>query len=106
MKEKGLVDKCHISNLVKKSDLITKLATLVTNAELTAEQDKIAKLQAIDLKGHFVDNDTQNYLVFQPIYRYFKRLLIAIKFQRGNHKNCLMTVLNLLLHLIVVLIQC
>ena len=50
IKTKGLVDKCKISNLIKKSDLNTKLATLITKAELKAEQDKIVKLQTFDSK--------------------------------------------------------
>ena len=37
IKEKGLLDKSNISNLVENSDLNTKLATLATKAELEAE---------------------------------------------------------------------
>ena len=41
--------------------------------------DKIVKLQAFDSryfcgKSHFEDNGTQNYLVFQPVYKYFKKI--------------------------------
>ena len=47
--------------------------------ELKAEQDKIVKLQALDLsyfcsESHFEDDGTQHYLVFQSIYRYFKKI--------------------------------
>ena len=59
---------------------VKKVATLATNAELKAEQDKIVKLQALDSsyfrsKSHFVDNDgTQNYFIFQAMYRYLKKI--------------------------------
>ena len=46
--EKGLVDKSNISDLVKNSDLNTKLVTLATKAELKTKQEKILKLQAFD----------------------------------------------------------
>ena len=57
---------------------------LATKAELKAEQDEIIKLQAFDSscfhdKSHFKDNGTQNYLVLQPMYRYFKKI------DSGNH---------------------
>ena len=60
--------------------VIKKIITLATKAELKVEQDKIIKLQASDSsyfrdKSHFVDEDsTQNYLVFQPMYRFFKNI--------------------------------
>ena len=46
-------------------------------------ENKIKKLKTLDLscfigKSHFEENDTQSYLVFQPINRYFK--VIANKF--------------------------
>ena len=47
-KEKGLVDKSNISDLVKYSDLNTKLVALATKAELKTKQEKILKLQAFD----------------------------------------------------------
>ena len=49
IKEKELVDKSNISNLVKNSDLNIKLQTLATKAFLKAEQDKIVKLPMHDL---------------------------------------------------------
>ena len=56
-----------------------KIATLVTKAELKAEQDKIVKFQAFDSsyfsdKGHFQNDGNQNYLVLKPIYRFFKSI--------------------------------
>ena len=77
IKEKRLVAKSDISNLVKKSDLITKPTVLATKAELKVEQDKIIKLHAFSLnyfhgKSRFKDDGTQNYLNFQPVLRYFQ----------------------------------
>ena len=85
IKEKGLLDEYNISNLLKSSDLNKKLATIAIKPELKAEQDKIVKLQAFDSnyfpgKSHFEDDDKQNYFVFQPVIRYFKKLLIVIIF--------------------------
>ena len=56
-----------------------KIATLVTKAELKAEQDKIVKLRAFDSsyfsdKSHFKNDGDQNYLVLKPIYRFFKSI--------------------------------
>ena len=48
IKQKEIVTKSDISNLMKKSDLNTKLRTLATKAELKVEQDKIVELQAFD----------------------------------------------------------
>ena len=48
MKQKELVDKYDIPNLIKNSDLNTKLVTLATKPELKAEKDKNSKLQVID----------------------------------------------------------
>ena len=44
------------------------------------------KLQAFDSsnirgKSHFENDDTQNYLVFQAVLKYFKKLLRANTFQ-------------------------
>ena len=47
----------------------------------------------------------QAYLIFQPIYKYLKRLPILIIFHHGNLKDYLMKVLNHLQHLIIVLLQ-
>ena len=65
IKQKRLVDNSSIYNLVKKSDLRTKFETLVTKAELIAEQDKIIRFQVFDSsyfcgKSHFEDDATQS----------------------------------------------
>ena len=77
IKEKGLVDKSNISGFIKDLDLDKKIATLATKAELKSEQDKIAKLEAFVSsyfhgKSHFEDDGIQNYLIFQPVYKYFR----------------------------------
>ena len=84
------------------SDINTKLAKLATKAELKAEQNKILKFKAFNSKyfcgkSNFEDDVTQNYVVF----RYLKKLLILLIFQ----KDCLMRVLNLLSHLLIVLLH-
>ena len=50
-------------------------------------ENELKKLQTFDSiyfrsKSHFEENATQNYLVFQPMYRYFKRVSGVGK---GNH---------------------
>ena len=46
------------------------------------------------------------YSVFQLVQRYLERLVIMNVFQHGNKKDCLMKVLNLLLHLIAIFPKC
>ena len=74
--EKELVDKSDISGFIDNSDLDKTIATLLPKAELKAEQDKIGKFQAFFSSYFrlFEDDGTQNYLVFQPIYKYFKKI--------------------------------
>ena len=50
-------------------------------------ENELKKLQKFDAayfssKSHFEEDDTQNYLVFKPIYRYYKRI---IGFGNGNY---------------------
>ena len=45
MKEKRLVDRSSISNLVETFDLNTKPTTLVTNADLMTEPEKKVRFQ-------------------------------------------------------------
>ena len=61
-----------------------KLSSL--NRKITANKSKhllveneLKKLKAFESsyfirKGHFQEDSTQNYLVFQPMYRFFKRI--------------------------------
>ena len=74
-----MVHESNISEFIGNSDLNTKIEKFATKAELKVVQDKIAKLQAFDPdhflgKIHFEDNETQNFLVFQPLYRFFKNI--------------------------------
>ena len=71
-----MFNKSAFTGFINKVDLVKKVAIFTTKVELNIEQDKITKLQAFDSsyflgKGHFGDDGTQNYLVFQPMYRYF-----------------------------------
>ena len=77
--EQELVDKSAIVGFTSNADLKIKIAALATKVKLKAEQDEIVKLQALDLcyfciESHFEDDGTQHYLVFQSIYRYFKKI--------------------------------
>ena len=51
---------------------------MATKAELNAEQHKTVRLQGFDLScfrsiSQFEDDDTQNYLVLQLVYKYFEK---------------------------------
>ena len=70
------------ANLITKTDFDAKLSSL--NRKITANKSKnllveneLKKLKTFDSsyfigKSHFEEDGTQNYLVFQPINRYFK----------------------------------
>ena len=69
------------ANLITKTDFDAKLSNL--NRKITKNksdhllvQNELNKLKTFDLsyfigKSHFEEDGTQNYLVFQPMYRYF-----------------------------------
>ena len=75
------------ANLVTKTDFDAKLSNL--NRKITQNKSKhllleneLNKLKTFDSsyfvgKSHFGENGTHNYLVFQPIYRYFKMITNA-----------------------------
>ena len=76
-------------------------------------ENELKKLQKFDAayfkgKSHFGKDGTKNYLVFQLMYRYFKRIAAV---GSGNYiyfgylKVCLMEGLILLLHLTIKLLQ-
>ena len=76
IKSEGLVNKSDIVGFIDNADLDKGVAILATKTELKAEKDKIAKLEAFDSsyfrgKSNFENDGTQNYLVSQPIQRYF-----------------------------------
>ena len=70
------------ANLKTKTDFDAKLQSL--SKRITSNKRKhllveneLKKVKTFDLsyfkgKGHFEEDGTQNYLVFQPMYRYFK----------------------------------
>ena len=106
------------TNLITKTDFDVKLSSL--NRKITSNKSKhllveneLKKLKTFDSsyfigKSHFEEDGTQNYLVFQPMSKYFKRFLlpnILNMFQNGNLKDYLMKVLRRFLRLIIVLIQ-
>ena len=75
----------RLANLITKRDLDTELkknsdrVTSNKSKHLLVENE-LKKLQKTDAayfrgKSHFEEDDTQNYLVFQPIYRYFRRII-------------------------------
>ena len=92
-----------------KTDFDAKLSSLnkrVTKSKtkhiLMLVENELKKLKTFDLsyfigKSHFEENGTQNYLVFQPLEKYFKVILVLIIFHHGNLKGCLMKILQLLL---------
>ena len=53
-------------------------------------------------KKYFEEDGTQNYLLFQPMYRYFKRIAAVCN---GNGKDCLMKELGILEHPIIVILH-
>ena len=73
-----------VSSLVKKTDFDTKLKKIsdrVTKnkAKHLLAENELKKLQKFDAsyfrgKSHFEEDGTQNYLVFQSTYRYFKKI--------------------------------
>ena len=75
------------ANLITKIDFDAKLPSL--NRKITANKTKhllveneLNKLKTFDFgyfigKSHFEENGTQNYLVFQSMYKYFKVLSIT-----------------------------
>ena len=72
------------ANLIFKTDFDAKLSSL--NRKFTANktthllvENELKKLKTFDSsyftgKSHFEEDDTQNFLVFQSTYRYFKRI--------------------------------
>ena len=70
------------ANLITKTDFDTKLSSL--NRKIPSNKSKhlhveneFQKLKTFDLsyfigKSHFEEDGAQNYLVFQPVYRYLK----------------------------------
>ena len=51
-------------------------------------------IQDILLAKAIEEDGTQNYLVFQPMYRFFKKLAILALFHHGNLKDSLMKIFS------------
>ena len=100
------------ANLITKRDFDDKLSNL--NSKITANKSKhllveneLKELRTFDLgyfigKSHFEEDGTQNYLIFQPLCKYFK---VITNTDYENLKNYLMKVLNHQLRLVIVLLQ-
>ena len=106
------------ANLVTKTDFDAKLSSL--NRKITSNkskhllvENKLKELETFDWiyiigKVSFGEDGTQNYLVFQPMRRYFKTIAgvgNVVAFITGNLKDCLTKELILLKCLIIVLPQ-
>ena len=93
------------ANLITKTDFDSKLSNL--NRKITKNktnhllaQNELNKLTSYFIcKTHSEEDGTQNYLVFQPIFRYFKILII---FYHRNLKDYLS---KLLIHLLLVFLH-
>ena len=96
----------------KRSSLNRKIAANKSKHLLV--ENELKKLKTFDSsnfrgKSHFKEDNTQNYLVFKPMYRYFKRvkkrilkvLVLVFIFIFGNLKGCLMKISQLLLRVII-----
>ena len=63
---------------------LTKISDRVTSykSKHFLVENELKKLKAFDSsyfkdKSHFEEGGTQNYLVFQPMYKYFKKIAVA-----------------------------
>ena len=100
------------ANLVTKTDFDNKLINLnkkinISKTKHVIVENKFGKLQTFDSmyycgKSHFQNDSTENYLVFQPTQRYFKRVSYT-----NNHilswKSKGLSDKSLLLHLLIFL---
>ena len=106
------------TDLIRKPNFDSKLKSFIDRVTKNKTkhmlvENELKKLQKFDAayfrsKNNFEEDSIQNYLVFQPMYRYFKRIASVgsgnyIYF--GNIKVCLMKSLILLLHLTIKLLQ-
>ena len=96
--------KTNFDNTV--SSLDKKIAAKETKSE--SIKNKLKTLKTFDAscfigKNHFEEDGTQNYLVFQPINRYFKLIANTLYISHGNPKDYLLNLLSDLLRLIIVL---
>ena len=96
-------------NLVKKIHFDNRTSNL--DQKGTSNEDELKQLKRkfgfIFLGNLLFDggDGSQAYLIFQPVQDMLHLLSILNTYLNGNLKNCLMKVLNLILHLITVLIH-
>ena len=101
------------ANLTTKTNFDDKLISLnqKINSNKTKHlpvEKKLKKLQTFDSvyfreKTYIEEDGTQNYLVFQLMYRYFQRVVNSYYILEWKFKR--LSDINLLLHLIIFLIQ-
>ena len=72
-----------VSSLVKKKNVDTELKKIsdrvTRHLQIENELKKFQKFDAAYFRGksHFEEDGTQKYLVFQPLYKYFKRIAVV-----------------------------
>ena len=74
-----MIDKSAVTGIINNADFDKKGVKLATKSELRIDQDNISKLPTFDSsyfrdKSHFEEDDAKSYLVFQPMYRYYKKI--------------------------------
>ena len=102
----NLVVKINFDNTV--SILDSKIAANKTKNESIGNELK--KLKAFDSsyfigKSHFEEDGTQNYLVFQPINRYFKLIANTLYISSWKSNGLMLKLKSRLLRLIIVLLR-
>ena len=102
----NLVVKINFDNTV--SILDSKIAANKTKNE--SIENELKKLKAFDLsyfigKSHFEEDGTQNYLVFQPINRYFKLIANTLYISSWKSNGLMPKLKSRLLRLIIVLLR-
>ena len=102
----NLVVKINFDNTV--SILDSKIAANKTKNE--SIENELKKLKAFDLsyfigKSHFEEDGTQNYLVFQPINRYFKLIANTLYISSWKSNGLMLKLKSRLLRLIIVLLR-
>ena len=102
------------ANLIAKTDFDTKLISL--NSKINSNKTKhvlfeneLKKLQTFDSihfigKNYFEEDGTENYLEFQLMHKYFKKISDTNRISEWK-SNCLMNLLNPLVQMIIVLLQ-
>ena len=103
IKQKRLVNESDFNEKIKTLATKEEIKTLATKVELKAEKYKIITLQTSDLslfigQSYFNHDASQNYLIFQPIYKLLQHFLVLpTKSQNGNLRDCQMKNLSLLI---------